>query len=381
MSKVLSVLGSTGSIGRQTLSCVEQLGLRVAALTAGTNVQRMEEQCRKYRPQLAVMGTEELARDLKTRLADLTLTVMHGHEGLMAAASLEEADTVVTAVMGMVGLEPTIAAIERGKRIALANKETLVCAGEIVMSAARAHGAEIIPVDSEHSAIFQCLQGTHDRSQIKRLILTASGGPFFGKTRAELLHVTKEDALRHPNWAMGPKITIDSASMMNKGLEFIEAMRLYELPPEQVSIVIHRQSVIHSLVEFCDGAVLAQLGVPDMRIPIQYALTYPDRAPSPSEPLDLLACGDLTFAAPDYENFPCLQLAIDAAKRGGTACCVLSGANEVAVDLFLKGEIGFYDIPRLVQGALEAVPHLERPLLGGIQEADKLAREYVLSHK
>ncbi len=381
MSKVLSILGSTGSIGRQTLSCVDQLGLRVAALTAGTNVQRMEEQCRKYRPQLAVMGTEELARDLKTRLADLPVTVMHGHEGLIAAASMEQADTVVTAVMGMVGLEPTIAAIERGKRIALANKETLVCAGEIVMSAARAHGAEIIPVDSEHSAIFQCLQGTHDRSQIKRLILTASGGPFFGKTRDELLNVTKDDALCHPNWAMGPKITIDSASMMNKGLEFIEAMRLYELPPEQVSIVIHRQSVIHSLVEFCDGAVLAQLGVPDMRIPIQYALTYPDRAPSPSEPLNLLSCGDLTFAAPDYENFPCLQLAIDAAKRGGTACCVLSGANEVAVDLFLKGEIGFYDIPRLVQGALETVPYLERPLLCGIQEADKLAREYVLSHK
>ena len=381
MSKVLSILGSTGSIGRQTLSCVDQLGLSVCALTAGSNVGRMEAQCRKYRPRLAVMATDAAARDLKARLTGLPIEVASGAEGLLAAATMAEADTVVTAVMGMVGLQPTLAAIAEKKRIALANKETLVCAGELVMAAAREHGAEIVPVDSEHSAIFQCLQGCRDRGQIRRLILTASGGPFFGKCRAELQNVTAADALRHPNWAMGPKITVDSASMMNKGLEFIEAMRLYSLPPEQVSIVIHRQSVIHSLVEFVDGAVLAQLGVPDMRIPIQYALTWPDRAPSPAEPLDLLSCSSLTFDAPDTENFPCLSLALDAAKRGGTACCALSSANEDAVALFLQGEIGFYDIARLVSGAMEAVPFAAQPTLGQVMDTDRAAREYVQSHK
>ena len=381
MSKVLSILGSTGSIGRQTLSCVDQLGLSVCALTAGSNVGRMEAQCRKYRPRLAVMATDGAARDLKARLSGLHIEVASGAEGLLAAATMAEADTVVTAVMGMVGLQPTLAAIAEKKRIALANKETLVCAGELVMAAAKEHGAEIVPVDSEHSAIFQCLQGCRDRGQIRRLILTASGGPFFGKCRAELQNVTAADALRHPNWAMGPKITVDSASMMNKGLEFIEAMRLYSLPPEQVSIVIHRQSVIHSLVEFVDGAVLAQLGVPDMRIPIQYALTWPDRAPSPAEPLDLLSCGSLTFDAPDTENFPCLALALDAARRGGTACCALSSANEDAVALFLQGEIGFYDIARLVSGAMEAVPFAAQPTLGQVMDTDRAAREYVQSHK
>ncbi len=381
MSKVLSILGSTGSIGRQTLSCVDQLGLSVCALTAGSNVGRMEAQCRKYRPRLAVMATDAAARDLKARLSGLPIEVASGAEGLLAAATMAEADTVVTAVMGMVGLQPTLAAIAEKKRIALANKETLVCAGELVMAAAREHGAEIVPVDSEHSAIFQCLQGCRDRGQIRRLILTASGGPFFGKCRAELQNVTAADALRHPNWAMGPKITVDSASMMNKGLEFIEAMRLYSLPPEQVSIVIHRQSVIHSLVEFVDGAVLAQLGVPDMRIPIQYALTWPDRAPSPAAPLDLLSCGSLTFDAPDTENFPCLALALDAAKRGGTTCCALSSANEDAVALFLQGEIGFYDIARLVSGAMEAVPFAAQPTLGQVMDTDRAAREYVQSHK
>ena len=381
MSKVLSILGSTGSIGRQTLSCVDQLGLSVCALTAGSNVGRMEEQCRRYRPRLAVMATDAAARDLKARLKDLPIEVASGAQGLLAAATMAEADTVVTAVMGMVGLAPTLAAIAEKKRIALANKETLVCAGELVMAAAKEHGAEIVPVDSEHSAIFQCLQGCHDRGQIRRLILTASGGPFFGKCRAELKNVTAADALRHPNWAMGAKITVDSASMMNKGLEFIEAMRLYSLPPEQVSIVIHRQSVIHSLVEFVDGAVLAQLGVPDMRIPIQYALTWPDRAPSPAAPLDLLTCGSLTFDAPDTENFPCLALALSAAERGGTACCALSSANEDAVALFLQGEIGFYDIARLVSGAMEAVPFAAQPTLGQVMDTDRAAREYVQSHK
>ncbi len=381
MTEVLSVLGSTGSIGRQTLECVESLGLRVAALTAGTNVVRMEAQCRRFRPQLAVMATEQAARALKDRLSDCNIRISYGRDGLLEAAALPQADTVVTAVMGMVGLEPTLAAISAGKRIALANKETLVCAGELVMRAAAERGVQIVPVDSEHSAIFQCLQGCRDRGEIRRLILTASGGPFFGQTHDTLQSVTKDDALRHPNWTMGPKITIDSATMMNKGLEFIEAMRLYDLPPEQISIVIHRQSVVHSLVEFCDGAVLAQLGTPDMRIPIQYALTYPNRAPSPAPALDLLGCGALTFEAPDLENFPCLGLALGAAARGGTACCVLSGANEEAVALYLAGAIGFYDIARLVEGALEAIPFRPSPNLEEILEADRLAREYVQSHK
>jgi len=295
----------------------------------------------------------------------------------LEAATLAEADTVVTAVVGMVGLRPTLAAIRSGKRIALANKETLVCAGELVMAEADACRAEIVPVDSEHSAIFQCLQGCRDRSEIRRLILTCSGGPFFGKTAAELADVTKADALRHPNWTMGPKITVDCATLMNKGLEVIEAMRLYRLPLEQVSVAVHRQSIVHSLVEFRDGAVLAQLGTPDMRLPIRYAFTWPYRGANPAEPLDLLSCPPLTFAAPDREAFPCLQLAMDAAARGGTACAILNGANEAAVGLFLQERIGFCDIPRLVAAAREAVPVTDNPALEEILEADGLARRAV----
>ena len=289
MSKTISILGSTGSIGRQTLDVAEQMGLRVAALTANSSVEQMEAQCRQFRPRLAVMTDESAAKDLAVRLADTETKVLGGFDALTEAATAPEADTVVTAVVGMVGLRPTLAAIEAKKRIALANKETLVCAGGLVMDAADRYGAEIVPVDSEHSAIFQCVQGCADRGEIKRLILTCSGGPFYGMTYGEVGKMTKADALKHPNWKMGPKITVDCATLMNKGLEVIEAMRLYRLPLEQVSVVIHRQSIVHSLVEYRDGAVLAQLGTPDMRLPIRYAMTYPNRGVNPAEPLDLLA--------------------------------------------------------------------------------------------
>ena len=378
MTKYLSILGSTGSIGRQTLEVVEQMPeIEVAALTAGTNVERMVQQCRAFHPELAVMATQEAANELKNALEGENIRVLSGMDGLIAAAQHEKADTVVTAVVGMVGLRPTLAAISQKKRIALANKETLVCAGELVMAAAREYGAEIIPVDSEHSAIFQCLMGCRERSEIRRLILTCSGGPFFGKTAEELESVTKSDALKHPNWKMGNKITIDCATLMNKGLEVIEAMRLYDLPLSKVDVVIHRQSIVHSLVEFRDGAVMAQLGVPDMRIPIRLAMTYPYRAENPAPPLDLLSCGELTFCAPDETAFPCLALAKEAAGRGGNCCAVLNGANEAAVAKYLKDEIGFYDIPGLVRGAMDAVPFVKSPDLNEILQADALARKFV----
>ena len=374
----ISILGSTGSIGRQTLSVAEHLGVQVCALTANGNVDRIEEQARKFQPKLCVMMDPEAADELKKRLSGTGIAVRSGMDGLIEAASMDEAETVITAVMGMVGLRPTLAAIQAKKRIGLANKETLVCAGELVMAAAEQYGAEIVPVDSEHSAIFQCLMGCRDRSEIQRLILTASGGPFYGKTFAELESIKKEDAFKHPTWTMGQKITIDSATMMNKGLEVIEAMRLYHLPLSQVDVVIHPGSIVHSLVEFCDGAIMAQLGVPDMRIPIQLALTYPNRLPSPAKPLDLLSCGPLNFLSPDQENFPCLKYAKEAVTTGGTACAILNGANEAAVGMFLKDEIGFNDIPRKVRHALDTVPVQQNPTLEDILEADRLARAAVL---
>ena len=384
MVKCVSILGSTGSIGRQSLDIISRLPeIKVAALTAGTSVERMAEQCREFRPELAVMATEAAAKALSQEISDLPIRVKWGEEGLLEAASLPEADCVITAVVGMVGLKPTLAAIRAGKRIGLANKETLVCAGELVMAEAEKYHAEIIPVDSEHSAIFQCLMGCGDRREVKRLILTCSGGPFFGRSREELKTVTQADALKHPNWKMGAKITIDCATLMNKGLEVIEAMRLYRMPLEQVDVVIHRQSVVHSMVEFTDGAVMAQLGTPDMRLPIQLALTYPERISCPVEPLDLLTCGPLTFSKPDMENFPCLALAYDCAKKGGTACPAMNGANEEAVAMFLRDEIGFYDIYELVSRAVEGVPFVKNPTLEEILEADRLARAAVraLSHK
>ena len=377
MSKRISVLGSTGSIGRQTLDVAQEMGLQVEALTAYRSVDLLEEQTRQFRPRLVAVYDPEAAEEFRQRVKDLPVRVLSGTEGLMAAATLAQADTVVTAVVGMVGLRPTLAAIEVGKRIALANKETLVCAGELVMEAAQRHRAQIVPVDSEHSAIFQCLQGCGDRREIRHLVLTCSGGPFYGKKIEELQYVTRKDALQHPNWKMGAKITVDSATLMNKGLEVIEAMRLYQLPLEQVEVVIHRQSVIHSLVEFRDGAMLAQLGTPDMRLPIRYALTWPRRAESPLEPLDLLRCPPLTFAQPDREAFPCLALAEEAAREGGTACAVLNGANEAAVALFLQDQIGFLEIPQLVSAARAVVPVKQNPVLEDILEADRLAREAV----
>ncbi len=377
MVKCVSILGSTGSIGRQSLDIISRLDVKVAALTAGTSVDRMAEQCRQFLPELAVMATEEAAYALKAQISDLPVRVSWGEEGLIEAAVIESADCVITAVVGMVGLKPTLAAIRAGKRIGLANKETLVCAGELVMAEAEKYGTEIIPVDSEHSAIFQCLMGSRSPKEIKRLILTCSGGPFFGMTKEQLQNVTKADALKHPNWKMGAKITIDCATLMNKGLEVIEAMRLYRLPLEQVDVVIHRQSIAHSFVEFLDGAVMAQLGAPDMRLPIQLALTYPERTVCPVDPLDLTKCGALTFCEPDMESFPCLALARHCAKLGGTACAVMNGANEEAVALFLDDKIGFYDIYKLVSGAVEAVPNVMEPTLEDILEADRQARAYV----
>lgn len=378
MVKCVSILGSTGSIGRQSLDVISRLpGIRVAALTAGTSVERMAQQCRAFRPELAVMATQEAAEALANGIKDLPTRVSWGEEGLMEAATMESADCVITAVVGMVGLKPTLAAIRAKKRIGLANKETLVCAGELVMTEAEKYGAEIVPVDSEHSAVFQCLMGSGSKKEVKRLILTCSGGPFFGRTREQLQFVTKADALKHPNWKMGAKITIDCATLMNKGLEVIEAMRLYRMPLEKVDVVIHRQSIVHSMVEFVDGAVMAQLGTPDMRLPIQLALTYPERVSCPVEGLDLLRCGPLTFSKPDLENFPCLALAYRCAEKGGTACPAMNGANEEAVAMFLRDEIGFYDIYRLVSQAVEAVPFVENPTLEEILEADRHAREAV----
>jgi 1-deoxy-D-xylulose-5-phosphate reductoisomerase len=372
-------LGSTGSIGRQALEVIEACGMSVAALTANRSVELLERQARRFRPELTVAADEKAASDLRVRLADTDIRVASGQEGLLEAAALESADTVLTAVVGVAGLEPTLCAVRRGKRIALANKETMVCAGQLVMDEADRCGAEIVPVDSEHSAIFQCLQGSGDRREVRRLILTASGGPFYGWSREQLREVTLSQALKHPNWAMGAKITVDSATLMNKGLEFIEAMRLYRMPPEKISIVVHRESIVHSLVEYCDNAVLAQLGAADMRLPIQYALTWPERTIGPARPLDLLHCPPLTFGMPDCEAFPCLAIAMEAARTGGTATAILNGANEAAVGLFLEERIGFMDIPALVERAMSVVPVVQAPQLEQIMAADRAARDAVRS--
>ena len=380
MTHTITILGSTGSIGRQTLSVAEELGLRVAALTAEKNVDLLEAQCRKYRPELAVMTENAAAEELKTRLADMNIRVLAGSEALCEAAALPQADTVVAAVCGFAALRPTLTAIREQKRIALANKETMVCAGQLMQAAACASGAEIIPVDSEHSAIFQCLMGCRDQREVKRLILTCSGGPCFGKSREELASVTKADALRHPNWKMGAKITIDCATLMNKGLEIIEAMRLYELPLEKVTAVIHRQSVVHSLVEFVDGAVLAQLGVPDMRIPIQYALTYPARVPGVVPELDFTTLKLLTFDVADEETFRCLAACKKAIKKGGLGPCAANGANEEAVKLFLEDKIGFLDIGRLVEAVVDSDSFGGDYTLADVYECDKMARAFVRAH-
>ena len=352
--KQLVILGSTGSIGTQALEVAEQAGYRIVGLAAARNVRRLEEQIRQFHPAAVAVFDETAANDLRVRVADLPVRVYAGMEGLCALAFWQDADMILNSVVGMVGLQPTMAAIAAGKDVALANKETLVAGGAFVTRAVAEQGVRLLPVDSEHSAIFQCLQGCPpvDRA-LKRIILTASGGPFFGKTRQELETVRPADALRHPNWSMGRKITIDSASMMNKGLELIEARWLFDLPPEQIDIVIHRESIIHSLIEYDDNAVLAQLGVPDMRIPIQYALTYPARLPSPVKQLRLEDWVTLTFYAPDNETFPAMQMARRALRQGGLYPAALNAANEVAVEAFLEERIGFLDIPRLVGETLD----------------------------
>lgn len=380
MITCVSILGSTGSIGRQSLDIISRMPIRVTALTAGHSVELMAQQCRQFRPELAVMATQDAAQMLREELSDLDIRISWGEEGLIEAATLESAQCVITAVVGMLGLKPTLAAIRAGKRIGLANKETLVCAGELVMEEAEKYGVQIVPVDSEHSAIFQCLMGVKEKNEVDRLILTCSGGPFYGMTREQLCHVTKSDALKHPNWKMGAKITIDCATLMNKGLEVIEAMRLYQLPIDKVDVVIHRQSIVHSMVELVDGAVMAQLGAPDMRLPIQLALTYPERQACPVDKLDLTKCSPLSFCEPDLDAFPCLALARECAKTGGTACPVMNGANEAAVALFLEDKIGFYDIYDLVRGAVDTVPFVEKPTLEQVLESDRLAREYVTEH-
>ena len=378
MSRKVTILGSTGSIGRQSLDVIAACGMEVAALAANSSVKLMEEQARQFKPTIAALADESAAADLRVRLADTNVQVLSGLEGVLEAATISSADTAIAALVGMAGLRPTLASIREGKRVCLANKETLVCAGPLVLEEAKDYSAKIYPVDSEHSALFQCLEANRDRGEVKRLILTCSGGPFYGKKREELQGMTREDALRHPNWSMGAKITVDSATLMNKGLEVIEAMHLYRMPVEKISVVIHRESIIHSLVEYCDNAMIAQLGAPDMRLPIQYALTYPKRIPGPSTPLDLWNCGPLTFGTPDLEAFPCLSLALEAAKTGGTAGAILNGANEAAVGQFLTGKIGFLDIPAKVEKALSQVKAVQGPSLIQILEADRAAREAVM---
>lgn len=379
--KKLSLLGSTGSIGTRALQVVQNLREQgekweVAALAARSSVNRLEEQARKFHPEVVAVFDEGAALSLRQSLRDTDIQVLSGMEGLCEAAAWPGADLTLNAVVGMVGLQPTLAALQAGKALALANKETLVAGGAIVMEAARKRNLPILPVDSEHSAIFQCLQGCPERGALKKLVLTASGGPFFGRSRQELAGVTREQALRHPNWDMGAKITIDSATMMNKGLEVMEASWLFDLPEHRIEVVVHRESVIHSMVEYQDNAVVAQLGVPDMAVPIQYALTYPLRMPSPAGELDLCALGKLTFYPPDREAFPCLELCREALRRGGLVPAAANGANEQAVALFLEGKIGFLDIPRLVEAAMDrqdpGVVTLEAVL-----EADQEARAFV----
>ena len=375
--KKIAILGSTGSIGTQTVDILPSIDAEVVALTTNRRINLLEEQARALHPKMVCAMDENAARELKIKLADTDIEVLTGMDGLIACAAESGADIVVTAVVGMVGLLPTMAAIKAGKDIALANKETLVCAGGLVMSAAKQYGVRILPVDSEHSAIFQCVQAANG-NPIDKILLTASGGPFFGKKIEEMRGMTREQALAHPNWSMGAKITIDSATMMNKGLELIEAMWLYDLPPEDIEIVVHRESIVHSAVEFADGAVIAQLGLPDMRLPIQLALTWPQRVPCKVPRMSLAEVAKLTFYAPDYEAFPALNLAKKAASLKGDRGAVLNGANEAAVGLFLNGKIGFTDIAERVAYALDTIPYKKDITLDDVLAADKAAREIVL---
>ena len=376
--KGIALLGSTGSIGTQSLDVCRMHGYRVVCLTANRRVDLMETQIREFHPDLVSMMDPVAADDLRTRVADTGTKVMSGMDGLIECATYSGADTVLNAVVGMVGLQPTLAAIQAKKTLALANKETLVAGGHLVTNTAKAYGVDILPVDSEHSAIFQCLQGSPEKGAVKKLILAASGGPFFGKTLAELENVTAADALKHPNWDMGAKITIDSATMMNKGLEFIEAKWLFDMPIDAIDIVVHRESVVHSAIAYQDNSVIAQLGVPDMRIPIQYALTYPQRLPSPVQELSLVDYGKLTFYAPDYDTFRCINVCKDAIAAGGLRPAAANGANEESVRLFLNGKIKFTDIAVLNRAAMEACPQVADYTLDDVLQADRAARDYVI---
>lgn len=379
MTNNLSILGSTGSIGSQAIDVARKLNIKVSALTANTNVKLIEEQIRLLKPELAVMYDEASAKALKTAVADTDTKVSFGMEGLLEAASVSSADTVLNSLVGMIGLLPTLTAAKANKNIALANKETLVAGGDLVMRTVKENGVKLLPVDSEHSAIFQCLQACPEQKLLKKLILTASGGPFFGRTTDELKDVTVAEALNHPNWSMGAKITIDSASMMNKGLEIIEARWLFDVDADNIDVVVHRQSIIHSLIEFVDNSVLAQLGLPDMRIPIQYALTYPKRFASPVKPLNLWEVGNLTFDKPDYKTFKCLIACKDALRIGGTAPAIANGANEMANELFRKGKIKFLEIGEFVSSSIKEIKSQPITCVEDVLSADKAARDYVLS--
>ena len=379
MTNNLSILGSTGSIGTQAIDVAQKLNIRVSAITANSNVKLMEEQIRLLKPEIAVMNREDTAKELKLRVADTDTKVLSGMDGLFQAASIESADTVLNSLVGMIGLLPTLKAAKAKKNIALANKETLVAGGDLVMRTIRENGVKLLPVDSEHSAIFQCLQACPEDKFLKKLILTASGGPFFGKKYDELKDVTVAEALNHPNWSMGAKITVDSASMMNKGLEIIEARWLFDVDVDNIDVVVHRQSIVHSLIEFVDNSVLAQLGLPDMRIPIQYALTYPERFPSPAKPLNLWEVGNLTFEKPDYDTFKCLKACKDALRAGGTAPAIVNGANEMANQLFRDGKIKFLEIGELVSESLIAVKSKPIADVADILSADSEARDFVLN--
>lgn len=379
-TKNLSILGSTGSIGTQSLEIAKKCGYCVSALSAYSNVDIIERQIREFKPEVAALVDEKAASELKIRAADTDTKILSGIDGVCECASLAHADTVINGIVGMAGLRPTLTAIECGKKITLANKETLVAGGKIVMSRAKEKGVQILPVDSEHSAIFQCLQGKPSNKALKKIILTASGGPFFGKTRDELKNVTVKDALNHPNWAMGAKITIDSATMMNKGLEVIEAAWLFGVPVSKIDVVVHRESIIHSAVEYDDNAVVAQLGLPDMKIPIQYALTYPERYESPCRELDLAEICNLTFYKPDYETFKLINVCKDAFVRGGIAPAFANSANEQANLMFREGKIGFLAISDIVERVASEAPDIPDYTLSDIEDADKLARESVIKY-
>ena len=378
--KIISVLGSTGSIGEQALDVARLHGYRINSLTAAKNVDIIERQAREFMPSKVAMADEAAAKELKVRLADTDIKVLSGVEGVCECAADNAQAVVLNSIVGMAGLQPTVAAINEGCKIALANKETLVAGGQLVMGLAKEKNVDILPVDSEHSAIFQALQGMNDKKELKRIILTASGGPFFGKTKDELKNATVENALKHPNWSMGAKITIDSATMMNKGLELIEAVWLFDVAPKAVDIIVHRQSIVHSLIEYVDNSVIAQLGVPDMRIPIQYALTYPERFVSPVRQLRLEEWKTLTFDEPDYETFECINICRNAIEKGGLCTAAVNSANEKANELFREGRIGFLDIARLVGKAFENSPKISEYTLSDVLETDRLAREFVLGN-